>query len=41
MKLIKIFTRKLIKYLGVFYVFGIILNLSDKSKQKKKNKDLD
>jgi hypothetical protein len=41
MKLIKIFTRKLIKYLSVFYVFGIILNLSDKSKQKKKNKDLD
>jgi len=38
-KLLRKLTGKLIKYFGIFYTLGIILNLIDKSKYKKKKKD--
>jgi len=38
-KLLTKLTGKLIKYFGIFYIFGIMLNLIDKSKLKKNKKD--
>lgn len=39
LKIVGMISKKLIKYFGVFYIFGVILNISDKLQKNKKKRN--